>query len=347
MSGHEELESWRSEKESVYLYRAIAEAERTPRLRQLTLDLAERAESQSRVWEHEMAKRGEPVPAFVPSPRARLVGRLVHRWGVHPLMPVLSAMKVRGLSAYRQAPTLGHAWPTTVGPEAARHRNVSSGGSLRAAVFGINDGLLSNASLIFGVAGAAVEPRFVLLTGFAGLLAGAFSMAAGEYVSVASQKEFYERQIGLEREEFALYPAEEAEELALVYAARGVPIDEARKLTRKLVADPESAMDTLAREELGLNPHDLGSPWRIAIASFLSFVAGAIIPLVPFLFLSGSRAIGLSALVSLISLFAIGAALSLFTGRNAVTSGLRMMAIGAAAASATYAIGALIGVRIE
>jgi VIT1/CCC1 family predicted Fe2+/Mn2+ transporter len=339
-------DSWLSEKESAFLYGTIAAHERSPRLNELAIALAERAEAQARLWADEAARRGEALPGFKPSARVSLVARLVGWLGVRPLMPVLSAMKVRGLAAYR-APAIGHAWPTAVGPEPGRHQGLASGGNLRAAVFGVNDGLVSNASLIFGVAGAAVEPRYILLTGFAGLLAGAFAMAAGEYVSVASQREFFERQINLEREEFALYPAEEAEELALVYAARGVPIEEARKLTARLVADPESAMDTLAREELGLNPHELGSPWAAAISSFLAFVLGAVLPLVPFLFLAGGRAIVAAAALSALGLFGVGGALSLFTGRNALVSGLRMVAIGGLAAGATYLIGTLIGVRLD
>lgn len=342
------LDSWLSEKESAHLYRAIAAKEPEPRFHDLAMGLAERAEAQARAWGAEAGRQGAVLPPFIPSGRVRLVTSLIARLGVRPLMPILSAMKVRGLSAYQAAPIPGgHLWPTAAGPEAGRHKGIGSGGNLRAAVFGVNDGLVSNASLIFGVAGAAVEPRFVLLTGFAGLLAGAFAMAAGEYVSVASQREFFERQIGLEREEFALYPAEEAEELALVYVARGVPLQEARRLAGRLVADPDAALDTLAREELGLNPHELGSPWGAALFSFLAFVTGAFVPLLPFLFLSGPRATAIAAILSALGLFGVGGALSLFTGRNAWVSGLRMVAIGGAAALATYAIGAVIGVRID
>jgi VIT1/CCC1 family predicted Fe2+/Mn2+ transporter len=213
-------------------------------------------------------------------------------------------------------------------------------------VFGINDGLVSNASLIMGMAGAAAEPRTLLLTGVAGLLAGAFSMAAGEYVSVRSQREVFEYQIGLEREELDEYPQAEADELALIYETKGMDRDDAQRLAQTLIADPERALDTLAREELGLNPDELGSPWGAATWSFLAFAAGAFIPLLPFLIGEGQRAFFVSMALAAASLFGVGATLSFFTGRSALASGLRMLAIGAAAGAATYAIGSLIGVRV-
>jgi VIT1/CCC1 family predicted Fe2+/Mn2+ transporter len=234
----------------------------------------------------------------------------------------------------------------TVEEVGGRHRGVGSGGNLRAAVFGVNDGLVSNTALIMGVAGAAAEPAMVLLTGIAGLLAGAFSMAAGEYISMRSQKEMYEYQIGLERDELDEYPEEEAEELALIYHARGMELPEARKVAAELMADPEHALDTLAREELGLNPDDLGSPWGAAISSFLAFGAGALVPLLPFILDLGPAAVAVSAGLAGAGLFGVGAVLSLFTGRNAFWSGLRMLAIGGGAGAATYLIGGVLGVQL-
>ena len=229
---------------------------------------------------------------------------------------------------------------------AKRHRGLAAGGNLRAAVFGVNDGLVSNASLILGVAAAAASNEVILLTGVAGLLAGAFSMAAGEWVSVRSQREMFEYQIGLERAELARYPAEEAQELALVYEARGLPKEQAAALAASTVANPEEALDTLAREELGLNPDELGSPWGAAASSFLSFAVGALIPLAPFLILSGTAALQASLGFAAVALFSVGAVISLFTGRRAVRSGLRMLAIGAGAGALTYAIGSLLGVTL-
>jgi VIT1/CCC1 family predicted Fe2+/Mn2+ transporter len=234
---------------------------------------------------------------------------------------------------------------TTLSPE-RRHRAASSGGSLRAAVFGMNDGLVSNTSLILGVAGADAAPNAILIAGVAGLLAGAFSMAAGEYVSVLSQRELFEHQIALEKAELEEYPEEEAEELALVYRARGLDDTEAKRLASRVMSDPKSALDALAREELGLDPDDLGSPWGAAASSFAAFAVGALVPLAPFVFLAGSHAVVAAALVAALALFAVGAALALFTNRSALASGVRMLAIGALAGGATWCIGKLFGVAI-
>jgi vacuolar iron transporter family protein len=197
------------------------------------------------------------------------------------------------------------------------------------------------------MAGATGDARVIVATGIAGLLAGAFSMAAGEYISVRSQRELFEFQIGEEREELERYPEEEAEELALIYAARGVPLADARALTHKLVLDKEKMLDTLAREELGLNPAELGSPWHAALASFLAFALGALVPLVPFVLHAGAQPLGWAVGLSSVCLFAVGAALSLFSGRNALFGGARMLLIGAAAGAATFGIGRLIGVSVS
>ena len=275
------------------------------------------------------------------------MARLVRAAGPRRLRAVLAAMKVRGMAIYSgAAPDAGHGVPQAGASAEHRHRALRSGGNLRAAVFGINDGLVSNAALILGIAGAQSEPRTVLVAGVAGLAAGAFSMAAGEYVSVRSQRELYEHQIGLERDELAQYPEAEAEELALIYAAKGLPRRDASRLAKKIVADPDHALDTLAREELGLDPTALGSPWGAAASSFAAFAAGALVPLAPYLFGAGPRALPLSLGVTAVALFGIGMLLSLFTGRRAGYSGLRMLAIGALAGGVTYALGRLLGVAI-
>jgi len=227
-----------------------------------------------------------------------------------------------------------------------RHRGAAAGGSLRAAVFGANDGLVSNASLILGVAGAGSDDAIILLSGVAGLLAGAFSMAAGEWVSMRAQREMYEHQIALERAELAEYPEEEAGELALIFTARGMEEAEAKRHADALIADPARALETLTREELGLNPGDLGSPWGAAVSSFLSFALGAAVPLVPFALARGADALAASIAVSAAALFAVGAAISLFTGRGALSGGARMLAIGACAGALTYGIGKLLGVSL-
>jgi VIT1/CCC1 family predicted Fe2+/Mn2+ transporter len=334
------LDSWYHEKESAWLYRQVAAAESDPRKRALFLKLADAAEQQALRWQ-----KGGAAHEFRPSLRARLVARLLTRFETKSLRPILAAMKVRGLSIYAAGPvTTGHPMPSSPAQVGARHRS-AVGGSLRAAVFGVNDGLVSNVSLVLGVAGAGVHSGFVLTAGAAGLLAGALSMAAGEYVSVRSQREMYEYQIGLEREELAEYPEEEAEELALIYNARGVELPQARAISRALLANPKQALDVLAREELGLNPDDLGSPWRAASASFVTFALGALLPLVPFLLgLSGTRAVVTSAAVTLAALFAVGLSLSLFTGRNAWRSAWRMVLIGGGAGAVSFLVGKAFGV---
>jgi vacuolar iron transporter family protein len=348
------VDSWYHEKESAWLYRCVAAAERDPRKRRLFEQLADAAEEQAGRWEQLAARSpgadGGPR-VFIPALRARIVAQLLRRFEPRSLRAVLAAMKLRGLSVY-SAPSAagaagGHAMPTSLAEVGARHRS-SLGGSLRAAVFGVNDGLISNMSLVLGVAGAGAGSGYVLTAGAAGLLAGALSMAAGEYVSVRSQREMYEYQMALEREELREYPDEEAEELALIYHARGVDLEQARTVSRALLARPDQALDVLAREELGLNPDDLGSPWRAASASFVTFAAGAALPLSPFIVRSsGTQAIVAAALITAAALFAVGLGLSLFTGRDALRSALRMVLIGGGAGTLSFLVGRALGVAIS
>jgi VIT1/CCC1 family predicted Fe2+/Mn2+ transporter len=334
--------SWREEKQSAWLYRELAACEPDARIAALFRALATAADAQARRWQPAGGN-----DSFSPSMRARITAALARAFGPRRLRPVLAAMKVRGLSVYdsrQRAP--GHLMPTSVAEVGARHRGYG-GGNLRAAVFGVNDGLVSNASLIMGVAGAGASAEFVVTAGVAGLLAGSLSMAAGEYVSVRSQREMFEYQIGLERDELDEYPEEEAEELALIYEARGMDLEQARSVTRELVKQPQLALDALAREELGLNPDDLGSPVGAATASFLSFSVGALLPLLPFLGASsGATPAAVCAVVSTLALFGLGAVLSLFTGRNAVRGGLRMASIGLCAGALTWLIGRMLGTAV-
>jgi VIT1/CCC1 family predicted Fe2+/Mn2+ transporter len=179
------------------------------------------------------------------------------------------------------------------------------------------------------------------------MLAGAFSMAAGEWVSMKSQREMFEREISQEREELRASPADEARELELIYRAKGIPQEDARRLAEKIVADPAAALDTLAREELGLDPQELGSPWGAAISSFGSFLVGAIIPILPYMLVAGPWAMRSSLAASALALFGVGALLSFFTARNAFVSGLRMFLIGASVAALTWSIGRLVGVSLS
>jgi VIT1/CCC1 family predicted Fe2+/Mn2+ transporter len=210
-------------------------------------------------------------------------------------------------------------------------------------VFGANDGLVSNLSLVMGVAGATADNHFIVLAGIAGLLAGAFSMAAGEYISMQSQREVFERQIAVEREEMRVMPDVEQKELEQIYRNKGLPQADAARVAAHLMEDPKIALDTKVREELGLDPDELGSSWGAAISSFIAFSVGAVIPLLPFLLTSGTVAFVAALAMSFTALFLIGAAVSVLTGRNLLYSGARQVAIGAAAAAVTYAVGTLIG----
>jgi VIT1/CCC1 family predicted Fe2+/Mn2+ transporter len=336
------LDSWYHEKESAWLYHQVAAAEPDARKRTLFLQLAGAAEEQALKWE-----RGQKR-VFTPSLRARIVARLLRHFSPRSLRSILAAMKLRGLSVYSAPVSIaGHAMPTSLSDVGARHR-AGLGSNLRASVFGVSDGLVSNASLVLGVAGAGTGSGYVLLTGAAGMLAGALSMAAGEYVSVRTQREMYEYQIALEREEVAEYPEEEAEELALIYEARGVEIQQAREVSRALLAHPEQALDVLAREELGLNPDDLGSPWGAGISSFISFALGAGVPLIPFLVMrsTGTATLIATAALTCCALFGIGLVLSLFTGRDALKGALRMVIIGTGAGLVSFVVGRALGVAI-
>ena len=225
----------------------------------------------------------------------------------------------------RSARPAATAWPSPGPPRAPRTSAVArrgtapadASGTLRAVIFGVSDGLVSNLSLVMGVAGAASDnPSFILLAGIAGLLAGAFSMAAGEYISMQSQRELFERQIELERAEMEAMPEEEEAELAASYRAKGFAPDEAARIAHRIFRDPETALDMLVREELGLDPDELGSPWGAATGSFVAFAIGAVIPVIPYLFGGGQAVLFVSLGLSLVALFAVGAAVSLLTGRG-------------------------------
>ena len=244
-----------------------------------------------------------------------------------------------GVAIARRART-----PAEIGSVETWHRVGGRSGTLRAVIFGVSDGLVSNLSLVMGVAGAATQnPSFILLAGIAGLLAGSFSMAAGEYISMQSQRELFEHQIALERAEMEAMPEEEEAELAAAYRAKGFTADEATRIAHRIFRDPVAALDTLVREELGLDPDELGSPVRAALGSFLAFAVGAAVPVIPYLF-GGGPMVVVSLVISLVALFAVGAGVSLLTGRGLVFSGVRQLVIGLVAALVTYGIGTVIGV---
>jgi vacuolar iron transporter family protein len=257
------------------------------------------------------------------------------------LLPELLATRrrIRG----RREPLLPHRGPI----DDEQRAGAGKTGTLRAAIFGVNDGLVSNAALIMGFAGADQPRTVILLAGISGLLAGAFSMGAGEYVSMRVQREVLERMLHLEAHELGSDPEGERAELAEIYERKGVPAELADALASELSKDPATALDTHAREELGIDPAEgLGSPWGAASSSFLTFSIGALVPLVPFLFLEGTSAVIASALITALALLGVGALTARLTGRSPLLSGLRMLAIGGAAAVVTYLIGLALGVSV-
>ena len=340
--------AWLEEMRSACIYKQMSAQESVETHRALFKQLAAEAEFQAGIWHKQGVAKGLVMQdAYRPDLRTRLVLLLLRKLGVRRLKPLLAAIKIRGLSVYRQPRQQNeHPTPLSIEDVGLSHRNAGASGGLRAAVFGVNDGLVSIACLVMGVAGAAANVSTILMTGVAGLLAGAFSMAAGEYISMRSQREMFEYQIGLERDELAQYPEQEARELQLIYQARGLNESEAQALAQRMVADPEKGLDALAREELGLNPDELGSPWTAALSSFLAFTLGGLVPLLPYLLGGGAHALTGAIALTALALFGIGAALSLFTGRNAWQGGLRMLLIGSAAGAMTYWIGSLLGASV-
>lgn len=329
----EYYESWWEEKRSAWLYGILAEHELNILHKKMFADLQIAAEKQAHLWEDKMKAAKLKAPAtFKPDMRSKLVAILVRIVGTENMHSVLSAMKIRGMSVF----TRFHS--------EHKHTSLSSSSNLRAAVFGVNDGLISNMSLILGIAGANANQHFIILAGVAGLLAGAASMGAGEYISVRSQREVFEYQIAIEKQELEEYPEEEIDELTLIYQARGVPEEDAKALARLLIKNPETGLNTLAREELGLNPEDLVSPIGAMLASFFSFAAGAVIPLMPFLFGDHPYNLAISIALTALALFIIGSILSLFTNRNPIFLGLRMLGIGTIAGALTFVIGKMVGV---
>lgn len=223
---------------------------------------------------------------------------------------------------------------------------LTAGSNLRAAVFGVSDGLVSNTSLIMGVSGAISDTRTILITGAAGLLAGALSMAAGEYVSVRSQRELFEEQIAKERKELETRPQEEIDELARIYHRRGVPLDVACRISKALSKDLKVALQTHAREELGLNPQDLGSPIGAAVSSFVSFGLGALVPLLPFMLGAGQKSFVIAVALAAIALMVVGIAAAAVTGQRRLLGGARLLLIGGGAGVVAYLIGRLLGVAV-
>jgi VIT1/CCC1 family predicted Fe2+/Mn2+ transporter len=360
------------EQDSACLYRVLADAEPDERLSGVYRRLGEAEEKHLQFWEQKIRDAGETVPERRVGWRTRVLGWLARRFGPQFVLPTIAAQESLDSGDYAtQSETSSTQMPseersharllremstgsspglegsTIAHIEGRRHRAASGGNALRAAVLGANDGLLSNFSLVMGVIGAAFSSRTILITGLAGLLAGSSSMAMGEWISVRTSRELYECQVSIEEQEISEVPAEEEEELALIYEAKGLPEDQARTLAARLMADRKSALDTLSREELGIDPEELGGSARgAAVSSYVLFAVGAIVPVFPFLFLAGWPALATSVLASIAGLFGLGAATTLFTGRSVLLAGSRQVIVGAAAAALTYILGVILGASV-
>ena len=350
----------KAELEAAAMYRALAAAERDPDRAAAFEGLMEGELRHASRWAEKLgldpgsvrpSSAGPRVMAYQVAARvlgtARLIPRLlrgeaeeINRYSADPEATDLApeerdhARVLRGLGAEAGLGTLA---------QLERPQGFAGSGSLRAAILGVNDGLVSNFSLVMGVAGGTDDADIVLLAGVAGLLAGALSMAAGEYVSVRSQRDVYEHQIRVEAAELEEWPEEKRDELVLIYQAKGLTRGEARRVADRIIAQPDVALDTMAREKLGLVPSLFGSPWGAAISSFLAFVTGAVVPVFPYFFGSGSLVLGLSAAGSAMALAIVGAAVAASSSRNIAWGSLRMLLAGGLAAAVTFGVGSLIG----
>jgi VIT1/CCC1 family predicted Fe2+/Mn2+ transporter/rubrerythrin len=366
------LENLKLERDAVLLYDALATIEKDPSRAAAFRRIAANERRHADIWAGKLEERGADVPAAPTRPRIRVavIVFLARLFGTRAVSDLVTALEGDEEDLYesQSSPEVAdmaadereHAeiWRQLKNDEkplspsediVARERWHSSGrsGTLRAVIFGVSDGLVSNLALVMGVAGAAGgEGRFILLAGIAGLLAGAFSMAAGEYISMQSQRELFERQIALERAELEAMPEEEQAEMASLYRAKGFLPHEAEAIAARLFENPERALEALVREELGLDPDELGSPVGAAAGSFVAFAVGASVPVLPYAIASGAGAFATSLVLSLVALFAVGAGVSLLTGRGTLFSGARQVAIGALAAGVTFVVGSVVGVAV-
>ena len=369
----DQLELWREilqeEVDAAAVYREAAAHEDEPRGREALERIAAEEERHARVWSERIAAAGGDGSIPGPSRRARLLASLSPRFSRSTVLPIMLERERLAIAAYapdEQMASLaadeashertlaelvaqadGETFARAIARSETRGRR-GSGNALRAAVLGVNDGLVSNLSLVMGVAGAGVASRDILITGFAGLIAGAGSMAMGEWISVTSSRELLSRMLRIEREEIAVDPELERAELSLIYEEKGLDPLQSRRVAEALSREPERALDVHAREELGFDPQELGgSAWVAAGTSFALFVVGAIVPVLPFLFLEGGTAVVTSVILSAFALLGIGAAITILTGRSVTVSALRQLAFGAAAAAVTYGVGTLFGVALD
>ena len=364
------LENWQDEVDSAAEYRAMTASEPDPRLAKVYSNLAAMEEGHIAFWEERLRGVGAKVPPRRASWRSRVLAAIARRLGPDLVLATIAAKEAVDQNGYMNQPeTAGTRMPaherwhakvlnqlvatqprglqgSFLGRLEGRHRSVG-GNALRAAVLGANDGLCSNLALVMGVAGASIDNHAILITGLAGLLAGACSMALGEWVSVTSSRELAQREIRIEASELREDPEGEGEELKLIYEAKGLSPKEADTMARRLLSDRTTAIDALAREELGIDPKELGgSAWEAAVSSFVLFALCAVVPILPFLILRGTLAVVASALLSALGLWALGTAITVFTGTPVWRSGGRQVVLGLAAAALTFGIGRLIGLAV-
>jgi vacuolar iron transporter family protein len=368
----DEARHWRdllaSERDAAELYTRLADAE-TGERRGIFEELAGVERKHAAHWESKLRDAGLAVPdPGRPSLRTRLLGLAAHRLSTGAVLPMVERAERADAGIYDADPDAapgmaaderGHARTLATLIEGGKpnpqekisrregwHRGDRSG-ALRAGVFGVSDGLVSNTSLVMGFAGSGSSRTAILLAGVAGLLAGSFSMAAGEYVSMSSQREMYEREISLEARELDENPEEERAELVLLYRAKGLSREKAEGVADSVMADRQIALDTLSREELGLDPDALGSPWTAAFSSLLTFAGGAFVVVLPYLIGGGTGALVWAICLFGVALFGVGAGIGIMNGRSPLRSGLRQVIVGGLAAGVTFIIGRIIGTHVS
>jgi VIT1/CCC1 family predicted Fe2+/Mn2+ transporter len=351
------------------LYRAMVDAESNPALKEFYRRLAETETRHGAVWRAQLETAGVSTAGLGPSWRARILMLIARRFGSAVIVATIAGRESSDQAMYDSQPEATATMPADERSHARLFRELSGGrgleggalariegrhkaaggNALRAAVLGANDGLVSNLSLSMGVAGASGGGRAVLVAGMAGLLAGSLSMALGEWLSVQSARELYAHQVTVEREELAMVPDEEEEELALIYESKGLSPEQARSTARSIIGgDVGRAVDTLAREELGIDPEALGgSAWVAAGTSFCLFALGAIVPVTPFIVASGLPAVVASIILSAVALMAVGVAITIVTGSSALRSGGRQVIFGMLAAAVTFGLGSLVGTAVH
>ena len=367
----------RAEQEGALLYQELARTEQDPHLADLYRRMSETEQRHATIWAERLDNAGQPVPTYTPTWRIRALIWLTKRFGVSSVLPMISTMERDASHEYDAQPearaagmpadersharlfravqtsTQGGIAGTVLARFEGRHRSTSGGNALRAAVLGASDGLTTNLSLVMGAAGAHLPGHTILFTGLAGMLAGALSMAIGEWLSVQSARELYLRQIEVERQELTAIPEEEQEELALIYQAKGLDQKAAQQMAQRIITGDgqdgrhEAALDTLSREELGIDPKELGgSAWQAAITSFMLFAVGAIVPVLPFAFGSGWIAVLVSLLLGILGLFVVGVGITLTTGAPLLKAGGRQVLLGLLASALTFGLGWLVGGRL-